>query len=57
MIDFVSDPGQERFYGKRNDGMPAYAKHPEESLENILTVREISLMVDWLRGDWYEAER
>lgn len=52
-IDFIKDPTHERFYGDSNDRMPAYGKNPDPK-NNILTQREIELMVDWLRGDWYE---
>jgi ubiquinol-cytochrome c reductase cytochrome b subunit len=53
-IDFIKNPSHERFYGDNNDRMPAYGKHPDNPKNNILTQREIELMVDWLRGDWYE---
>lgn len=48
MIDFISDPSQERFYGEDNDRMPSFLK------EGILTPTEIGLLVDWLRQEWYE---
>ncbi|MCU0877131.1 MAG: cytochrome b N-terminal domain-containing protein [Pirellulaceae bacterium] len=54
MMGLVSDPAHERFYGKGNDRMPSFAKdlaHPER---NNVSVRELSLIVDWLRGDYYE---
>jgi ubiquinol-cytochrome c reductase cytochrome b subunit len=54
MIDFVGNPAGKRFYGGNNDRMPAYGKNPDKPLENILSSKEISLIVDWLRGDWYE---
>ncbi len=53
-IDFVKNPAHERFYGDSNDRMPAYGKDSENPKNNILTQREIELMVDWLRGDWYD---
>ena len=56
MIDFISNPANERFYGEYNDRMPAYAKNPDKPLDNILTQRDIELIVDWLRRDWYEPE-
>src|SRR5262249_45055752 len=43
----------ERFYRNENDRMPSFAKdlaHPEN---NSLSIREISLIVDLLRGDYY----
>jgi ubiquinol-cytochrome c reductase cytochrome b subunit len=51
LVAFISNPGHERFYGQRNDRMPAYAE------EKSLTPQEISLVADWLRGDWYEPAR
>lgn len=47
LVDFISNPGHERFYGKRNDRMPAYGE------EKQLDERAIGLIADWLRGDWY----
>jgi quinol-cytochrome oxidoreductase complex cytochrome b subunit/mono/diheme cytochrome c family protein len=55
MMGLVSDPAHERFYGKENDRMPSFAKdlaHPEK---NNVSVRELSLIVDWLRGDYYDS--
>ena len=43
---FIRDASHPRFYGDRNDRMPAFG--PEE----ILTDEEIRLVVDWLREDW-----
>ena len=41
---FISNPGHERFYGKRNDRMPAFGE------ERILNAEAIGLIVEWLRG-------
>ena len=51
LVAFISNPAHERFYGDRNDRMPAYLE------EKSLTAQEISLVADWLRGEWYEPER
>jgi len=51
LITFISNPAHERFYGKRNDRMPAFGT------EKILDARSIEMVVDWLRGDWYEPPR
>jgi ubiquinol-cytochrome c reductase cytochrome b subunit len=56
MMGLVSDPTYERFYRHENDRMPSFAKdlaHPEN---NSLSIREISLIVDWLRGDYYNSK-
>jgi len=50
LVAFISNPAHERFYGDRNDRMPAYLE------EKSLTTQEISLVADWLRGEWYVPE-
>ena len=47
LLAFISDPSHARFYGERNDRMPAYGP------DKILTAAEIGLVTDWLRGEWY----
>ena len=44
----IVDPSHDRFYGKKNDRMPSFGR------DNKLTGREIGLIVDWLRQDYYE---
>jgi len=56
LIDFISNPGVDRFYGENNDRMPGYAKHPGKPLDNVLSRDEIEMLTDWLRGEWYEPE-
>jgi ubiquinol-cytochrome c reductase cytochrome b subunit len=51
MIDFIKNPAAERFYGDRNDRMPAFGPHEDTRL-NQLDDRTIGFIVDWLRGDW-----
>jgi hypothetical protein len=34
--------------------MPSYAGTPSDPGSRILSDREIGLMADWLRGEWYE---
>ena len=48
LVSIISNPKHDRFYGKRNDRMPAFAE------EKILDERQIGLITDWLRGEWYE---
>src|SRR5262249_37693258 len=48
LIAFISDPSHERFYGKKNDRMPASAK-------NRLSHQEIVVLANWLRGDYDAA--
>jgi len=49
LIGIISNPAHERFYGKRNDRMPAFGK------DEALDAQSIGLLTDWLRGDWYRA--
>lgn len=49
MLGMVHDPTQERYYGDSNDRMPSFG------VEGTLSDLEIGLVVDWIRGDWYEA--
>jgi hypothetical protein len=51
LVAFINNPEHERFYGDRNDRMPAYGE------EKSLSSQEISLVADWLRGEWYEPAR
>jgi ubiquinol-cytochrome c reductase cytochrome b subunit len=50
LLEFIGDPAHPRFYGRRNDRMQSFAK------DQILSPDAIELIVDWLRGDWYEPE-
>jgi len=54
LVGIISDPGHPRFYGKNNERMPAYAKTPQSPEDNILSLRQIEMLADWLRGVWYE---
>lgn len=51
LIGLISNPRHERFYGKRNDRMPAFSE------EKILDAQAIGLVADWLRGDWFRPEK
>jgi len=44
LIGIISNPKHDRFYGKRNDRMPAFGE------EKILDARSIELLADWLRS-------
>ena len=52
---FVSDPTHRRFYGRENDRMPSFAESEQDPATHKVSVRELSLIVDWLRGDYYRA--
>jgi ubiquinol-cytochrome c reductase cytochrome b subunit len=47
---FLVNPAHERFYGRRNDRMPKFGD------DKVLSADQIRLLVDWLRGDWIEAD-
>jgi len=50
LVRFISDPTHTDFYRDDNDRMPSFGK------DKILTEQQIGLVVDWLRGDWYEPD-
>lgn len=54
LTGMIGNPAQERFYHENNDRMPAFAEHPDDHTRNILSPRDIGLIVDWLRGEWYD---
>jgi ubiquinol-cytochrome c reductase cytochrome b subunit len=53
---FIANPEHERFYPETNDRMPAFAPDPEKPAANRLSPDELKLLVDWLRGEWYEPK-
>jgi len=54
IVGMIGNPKQKRYYGENNDRMPAFAKNPGDSSDNILRAQNIELIAKWLRGDWYE---
>ena len=50
----ISNPKHERYYRDDNDRMPAFAAHGDDPAKNTLSAPQLSLIVDWLRGQWYE---
>ena len=49
LVNYISNPAHQRFYGKRNDRMPRFGE------DKVLDPQSINLLAGWLRGDWYEA--
>ena len=45
LMDFINDPGQSRFYGDKNAGMPAFGE------SNLLTKKQIEMLADWIREE------
>jgi len=56
LTGIMSDPTDKRFYRNDNDRMPAYAEDAEAPENNILTARQVEMLADWLRGNWYEPQ-
>jgi len=56
MMAFVSDPAHARFYRQENDRMPSFAANLADPASHALSIRELSLIVDWIRGEYYRAE-
>ena len=52
LLAFIANPAADRFYGKQNDRMPAFAPHEPGSPQNQLSPETIGLIADWLRHDW-----
>lgn len=50
LVAMISNPGHARFYGTKNDRMPAFQD------KQVLNAKQIGLIADWLRGEWYEAD-
>ena len=57
LLDFISNPEHARFYGENNDRMPAFYNSPDAPAQNLLPAGDMQMIVDWLRGEWYEPNR
>jgi ubiquinol-cytochrome c reductase cytochrome b subunit len=53
LTGFLSNPAGKRFYGEKNDRMPAFALHPQDPTANRLSPQELALLVSWLRFEWF----
>lgn len=51
LIEFLSDPADERFYGASGEevGMPSFYDKPHAPLSNRMSMEDIRLLVRWLR--------
>lgn len=54
--EIISKPMAKRFYGDKNDRMPAYAEFDDES-KNIMTNHQLEMLVEWLRTCPPKAEK
>lgn len=50
IVGFISNPEHDRFYGSRNDRMPAFGD------DGTLSADQIGLLADWIRGDWVRSD-
>jgi mono/diheme cytochrome c family protein len=51
LTELIANPAHPRFYHNNNDRMPAFAENREGDRGNVLTRRELALLVAWLRGE------
>ncbi len=49
LVGMIRNPAERRFYGSKNDRMPAYAATDEQA-DNLLSDEDIGQLADWLRG-------
>ncbi|WP_425618375.1 cytochrome b N-terminal domain-containing protein [Anatilimnocola sp. NA78] len=54
MLGLISNPEHERFYKSGNDRMPKFAEDLGAPAKHSVSIRELSLIVAWLRGDYYD---
>ncbi|GAB6165256.1 hypothetical protein JCM19992_12560 [Thermostilla marina] len=54
LLGMIADPAHSAFYSARNDRMPVYVEDPAAPEKNRLSVGQVAVLADWLRGDWYE---
>ncbi|MBR5759609.1 MAG: cytochrome b N-terminal domain-containing protein [Thermoguttaceae bacterium] len=51
---FIADPTSPKYYGTKNDRMPAYCPNEGDAL---MTEEEVGMLADWLSGVWYRAPK
>ena len=55
MLEFISNPSAEQFYGE-GQPMPAFCPKPLLPEQAILNPRQLRFITDWLRGEFFEHE-
>ena len=55
MLQFISNPSEERFYGE-DQPMPAFCPKPLLPEQGILNPRQMRFITDWLRGEFFVAK-
>lgn len=56
LLSFIGSPEHARFYGENNDRMPSFYNSPDAPAQNLLDQESIQMIVEWLRGEWYEPK-
>ena len=56
LVGIIADPTHERFYGDSNDRMPSFGGGADGSAA-ALSRRQIEIVAEWLRGEWYRHTR
>ena len=61
LIGFIANPESSRYYGPPvagknvgNDAMPAYHLNVKEA---VMSMTEIAVLTDWLRGNWHRLQK
>jgi len=49
LVGIIGNPAHKRFYGTKNDRMPAYAESADQPEKNLLTKKQVEILADWLR--------
>jgi mono/diheme cytochrome c family protein len=51
--EFIANPAHTKFYGDKNDRMPAFApgKTEADAVKNLLSAGDIEMLARWLRHD------
>ncbi|MDR1383861.1 MAG: cytochrome b N-terminal domain-containing protein [Planctomycetaceae bacterium] len=55
LIGAIANIGDPKYYGAKNTSMPVY--FVEEKADSTLTLAEVELVADWLRGHWYRPNQ
>lgn len=54
LIGMIASPGHSALYGLRNDRMPEYVEDATRPEKNRLSLKQVEILADFLRGDWPE---
>ncbi len=51
LTGMIGNPAHKRYYGDKNDRMPAFAESTTDPQRNTLSPRNLEMLADWLRGE------